>query len=86
MFNEKTKQNPHFVIIIALSTAIIMFAGVLTPVFGWGNGGKNRTKYQAKIATEAAFSSPELFTLNTLPVTSGPGYGIGTHDLILEQA
>jgi uncharacterized repeat protein (TIGR02543 family) len=80
-------KKSKITIIISLIMVITMMAGTLESVYAWENGGKKRTSYQVKTAEKKAnFTSPDLFTLNILPISTGNGYGIGTHDYILEQA
>ena len=63
-----------------------LFSGVGN-AWAWGNGGDTRSAYLKKLALEEPnFSHEESFTVNLAPVITGTGWGLGTHDYILEHA
>jgi hypothetical protein len=75
--------------LIGLSILLVVFlaTGTLSPIYGWNNGGTNRTAWQKKNAVaKPDFTSAAAFTVNILPIKKDSrGIGIGTHDLMLEQ-
>lgn len=60
-----------------------------TQVFGWSNGGAITGSYLKQIAvpkSQINITDYKLFTLNISNFPEGQGYGLGTHDWILEEA
>ena len=73
---------------VCLCLTIVLVCSMAAEALAWGNGADERTSWQKSIALdEPDFSSAEAFTVNVKPIPGkGQGLGIGTHDLMLEQA